>query len=506
MRDARAFFALGLVATLCLSATGTAAARPSPIDPIEPFDPAVSLGDALLDTVHDWQVQDLSTPTVSGNTWSKMVEISHVYNRDKIPSKAYSDTQTLEWTGAFTNIPVARSDAGMTAVCRSTPTGGRCDITVSHANPAGSFHSKLTLRLDAPVTAPGTWASVSFRFINTATLRQLNDQQQYNNRETFSYYNPSPMRFIRRAGADRIATAIAIADSRDPARELNNVVLARSDNFPDALAAGPLVSALNAELLFTPTASLEPRVERWLTNKLAAGSTVTLVGGTGALSTDVESRLRTLGYRVDRLSGPDRFETALTIGRAVVAARSNRPVEVLFVADGRTFADAVCAGAAASYSPIRYGTGYEVRALVLTDGANLNPSVAAQINAWKPARIVALGALTTTGLDASIAVTRVSGTDATARCASSELDPFTIGVGGLTAVASSDTFPDGLAAAGHAAAIDARLFLSPASDLPPAVSAAIERRVSAVAPHRTLDNVIYGGPAALSATIETKLG
>src|SRR5690242_17551229 len=65
----------------------------------------------------------------------------------------------------------------------------------------------------------------------------------------------------RVAGPTRIGTAIATSqDEFATGGSARAVVLARADNFPDALAGGPLAAAKGGPLLLTPSNALDPTV------------------------------------------------------------------------------------------------------------------------------------------------------------------------------------------------------------------------------------------------------
>ena len=67
----------------------------------------------------------------------------------------------------------------------------------------------------------------------------------------------------RIAGADRYATALAVADWRWGTGRCD-VVLATGENFPDALAAAPLADFANAAMLLTSGSSLRADVKAYL--------------------------------------------------------------------------------------------------------------------------------------------------------------------------------------------------------------------------------------------------
>jgi cell wall-associated protease len=114
----------------------------------------------------------------------------------------------------------------------------------------------------------------------------------------------------RVAGANRIATAIALSQRAHAAAD--TVVLARSDNYADALGAAPLAGRFSAPVLLTGSGSLDPTVATEI-RRLGATS-VWLAGGNSALSPAVEAGVRNLGMaNVYRLAGTTRYDTARLI-------------------------------------------------------------------------------------------------------------------------------------------------------------------------------------------------
>ena len=119
-------------------------------------------------------------------------------------------------------------------------------------------------------------------------------------------------------GADRYLTGIAAARwlAKLPGRADNRapVVIANGETFADAIAAGPLSYALEAPLLLTPRSALHPDVAQYLRD--ARIDHVVLMGGTTALSEDIETAVRGLGIaRVDRIDGATRYHTAAAAAR-----------------------------------------------------------------------------------------------------------------------------------------------------------------------------------------------
>lgn len=132
----------------------------------------------------------------------------------------------------------------------------------------------------------------------------------------------------RLAGADRYATAVAVA--REEAPSARTVVLASGEStaMADALVAAPLARAKQGVLLLTPASGLSSATRSEVVRR--GVTTAYLVGGTGAISQTVRDQLLSLGVgSVVRVAGPDRYSTA-----AAVAAAMGGPRHQVMVASG----------------------------------------------------------------------------------------------------------------------------------------------------------------------------
>lgn len=151
---------------------------------------------------------------------------------------------------------------------------------------------------------------------------------------------------VRLAGGDRVATAVEV--SRNSHDAADTVVIARADDYADALAAGPLAVRLGAPLLLTGGDALDPRVAEEV-QRLGA-TTAVLIGGEQALTPAVADGLPVAD--LTRLAGADRFATAAVVADAVVDAGGD-PTSVYLVEGAnadpdRGWPDAVAAGALAA--------------------------------------------------------------------------------------------------------------------------------------------------------------
>lgn len=151
----------------------------------------------------------------------------------------------------------------------------------------------------------------------------------------------------RVAGADRYATAAAIADTFAPSSR--SVFVATGLGFPDALSTGPAAAGIEAPTLLVSTTAVPASTEAELRRLHPA--TVFVVGGPAVVADSTMSRVRSItGANVVRVAGADRFATA-----AAVADRFFAPTTPSVVAaNAFSFPDSIAAGAVAGarHSPL----------------------------------------------------------------------------------------------------------------------------------------------------------
>ncbi len=278
----------------------------------------------------------------------------------------------------------------------------------------------------------------------------------------------------RVGGVDRIETAILLSQERFEADEAGSVVLARSDDYPDALTSVPLTKNVNAPLLLTKYV-LDPRVATEIDRVLPDGATVYMIGGPNALALSAENALKAMGYTVERLAGDDRYETAVA-----VADRVGDPLNIL-MATGRNFPDALSAGPAAAWA----------HGVVVLTADGVMPDVTEDYLAAHPDAITY-----TIGGPASAAdpsATPVVGDDRyeTAKLVAEEFFEFPMGV----SIASGVTFPDAMSGGADAAAQEWPLLLTKPDYLSPDTRTYIAEHPSVV----MVD--VYGGVAAIADVV-----
>ena len=146
---------------------------------------------------------------------------------------------------------------------------------------------------------------------------------------------------IRVAGANRYSTAAAVVTTAFP-NGVNTIYLATGRGFADALSAGAAAAAVEGAVLLTEPDHLPPEISSAI--RTLGSSEIILVGGTAALSSALESELRSLGVaNVRRISGSNRYATS-----AAISADAFGPIApVVLLATGATFPDALAGAAAA---------------------------------------------------------------------------------------------------------------------------------------------------------------
>ncbi|HEY3318627.1 MAG TPA: cell wall-binding repeat-containing protein [Coriobacteriia bacterium] len=156
----------------------------------------------------------------------------------------------------------------------------------------------------------------------------------------------------RLSGPTRYQTALAIS-STWATGSVANVVLASGANFPDALAGGSLAGGLSCPVLLTPPLATTGEILAEL-HRLTSGApapAVYILGSEAAVSRTVADQLSASGFRVVRMGGGSRYDTASGIARKSLDLR---PSDTAFIVNGAAFPDALSA------APISYKRGFPV--------------------------------------------------------------------------------------------------------------------------------------------------
>ncbi len=149
----------------------------------------------------------------------------------------------------------------------------------------------------------------------------------------------------RLGGANRYETSAKISQEIDALGvHSDTVLITRGDLYPDALSGGSLAARNNAPILLTATDSLQPETQAEIQRRKPTRAII--LGGTGAVSESVASRLKSLGVsQVDRIGGADRYAVSAGTAEQTVAGGT---ADTAIVASGQNFPDALSASSIAA--------------------------------------------------------------------------------------------------------------------------------------------------------------
>ncbi|GGK28953.1 hypothetical protein GCM10010965_22240 [Caldalkalibacillus thermarum] len=160
-------------------------------------------------------------------------------------------------------------------------------------------------------------------------------------------YELKPANVERIKGDNRYGTAAAISSNW---KQADTVIIARGDDYADALAGVPLAHKLNAPILLTGSNNLPPETRQELERLKPAQ--VILLGKTKAISEDVKSAIEKInpGSEVTRIGGDNRYDTA----RLIAAHVAPEGVSAAVIVNGQDFPDAI------SVAPFAGRNGYPI--------------------------------------------------------------------------------------------------------------------------------------------------
>jgi subtilisin family serine protease/putative cell wall-binding protein len=146
---------------------------------------------------------------------------------------------------------------------------------------------------------------------------------------------------------DAVRQAVAVSQATFDRGIAPYAVLARDDDFADALAGSSLAYGI-APLLFGPRAGdLPPATAAELRRAVRSGGVVYLLGGTAALDARLDNQIRSIGLTPIRLFGPSREHTAVAVSqelRRVLERFGQAPSRAVLLATRSNWPDAVAAG------------------------------------------------------------------------------------------------------------------------------------------------------------------
>lgn len=258
----------------------------------------------------------------------------------------------------------------------------------------------------------------------------------------------------RIAGANRYETAVKVSQQSFTTPQAV-VFIASGESFADALAAGPLAAAAEAPILLVPKGSLPTVVRNELTR--LKPKAIAIVGGTGSISQanmDAIAKYAPAGG-TERIFGSNRYATA----EQVVSSFDPADIDVVYLASGESFADALGGGAAAAA---------EAGALLLTAKGGLPAETTRALKYLTPTEVVILGGTGAVSATVASQVKSATGVTPYRHAGEDRFETAAMVAYSLWAttgakkvfLASGDSFPDALAATPAAYINDAPIMLT----------------------------------------------
>jgi len=285
--------------------------------------------------------------------------------------------------------------------------------------------------------------------------------------------------FSRLYGSDRYGTSKAISSQFSSS---STAIIVTGQDYPDALSATCLAKKDNAPIILTDPTSLNSDAESEL--KRLKTTKVYIIGGVGAVSTDVENRIKSLGISTERIWGSDRYSTSVEVAKKVGTSNG------IFVTTGLNYADALSVGpisAKLGMPIILVGNDVSDSVNTLIKNSNINQSYVVGGNVAVPDNVA----------NEFPNVTRISGTNRYATN-SNIIKTFNSGIDFSNAyVATGYNFPDALAGGALAALNNNPIVLT---------SADVEQETKEIIKNNNIKKItILGGTTVISDETANKL-
>lgn len=156
---------------------------------------------------------------------------------------------------------------------------------------------------DALVAAPFVGQIEDNKMLYYMHLNMDRNTAQLANMMVFGGYNSIPkseFEMYRYAGENRYQTAVEVAKAYKDflKKDIDTIVLANGENYPDALASSPIASKSNAAILLTASNKLDKDTKKFI-KKNKNIKEIIIVGGEKSVSKNVEKELRNI-HKADK--------------------------------------------------------------------------------------------------------------------------------------------------------------------------------------------------------------
>ncbi|AET70824.1 cell wall-binding protein [Desulfosporosinus orientis DSM 765] len=307
--------------------------------------------------------------------------------------------------------------------------------------------------------------------------------------------NKSISGLMRLSGLTSVDTALEIAKANYTTK-LTNVVLTTAENYPDALAGSVLAYKLNAPILLVGSTEVDQeKILAYIKTNLDTTGTVYILGGTAAVSSEMEDKVIASGFNhVTRLGGIDCYETSVKITDQL-GVKNGTPIVLAY---GGNYPDAL------SISSIAAETQYPI---LLVQKDELSDAVKNEITIIKPTKVYIIGGEGVISTTVESQVAQITSLDKTniVRIAGADRYETSLAVakyfdlsGQSVCIATGNNFPDALTGSVYAANYNASIILADGGLSDQIMNYLKEKKITGA--------TLFGGEEVVSKVIEQQLG
>ena len=292
-------------------------------------------------------------------TYKFMFRTYHTYNGKEYLSDTpnYITATTASFTKQLTNLKASAVTYSQVSLQWDIPENADGVYVYLQDASTGNFtqQAKLAKKTNT-FTKTGLTAETAHKFmfktyITSGGKELVSNTPSYITVKTASL--PAGSASVTRfSGSNRYETAVKISQGTFVS-SAKSVIIASGESYYDALAGVPLASAMGAPILLTKKQALDSTTLAEI-KRLGAKSAV-ILGGSGAVSADIETTLKNNGLTVERIKGSGRADTAVKIAQKMAAVTKGEINEAFFVSSGN-YPDALSVSsiAALKKAPILY--------------------------------------------------------------------------------------------------------------------------------------------------------
>lgn len=262
-----------------------------------------------------------------------------------------------------------------------------------------------------------------------------------------SFYNITLPGVSRIYGKDRYYVSGNVSSTLDYwGYNSGTIIITRGDLYPDALSGGPLASLEASPIMLTQTNKLPDKIKEKILDYDA--NRAIILGGTGSVSTEIESQLKSLGvYDIERIGGKDRYVVSSSVAEQISSYMES---DTAIIASGEVFPDALSASTIAGIAgmPILLVKSQEIPSSIQTFIKN-HPEITNFIIVGGPATVKDSVTLKLKELRRGASIDRIGGKDryeVSINVAKYAMENFGMNLSTI-AFARGDLFPDALSGA-----------------------------------------------------------